>query len=159
MLLNKIQTAIFMELSIAANANKPLHGYQIIKLIGERGIEFSHQQLYRSVDKMDLICKVEPVFGKPDRKMYSLRKNKEYTFDESKFSTDFLLAYPNKEWIKNRIEIMTDEKGEIERSIAKLIREGKENTPAFFVKTNEVNRAGLDIIELAGVLQWVIGNE
>lgn len=157
MLLNKIQTAIFMELSIA-KSNSPesqLHGYQIIKLIGERGINFSHQQLYRAIHKMDLNCELEPVVGKPDRKLYSLKSGVEYKIDHSKLSTDILLAYPNSEWIRTKIDSLTERRSILEREIEKLAREGKSKGPVYLVKKNEINHLGVDIIELVGALEWM----
>lgn len=57
---------------------KPMTGYDLKKVLGERGYKWSHQQIYRDLAKLPLNLKHQPQEGKPDRKLYSPKSDVEY---------------------------------------------------------------------------------
>ncbi|NUW66922.1 PadR family transcriptional regulator [Vibrio coralliilyticus] len=100
MILNKLQTAIYLELK---EAGEPLHGYEILKRIHARGLRFMHQQLYRDLHRMPLNSHTEPIQGKPDRILYALPDKSECQINTHKLDVDFLTAYPVPSWIKDKL--------------------------------------------------------
>ncbi len=102
---NQLKAILFFELN---ESERPLHGYELLKRIASRGIRYSHQQIYRDLNRMKLIVEIEPVEGKPDRKLYSLPQFEEFEIDAKSLSVDVILAYPNKHLINQKInEIQT----------------------------------------------------
>lgn len=101
MLLNKIQAIIYLEIS---RINKPIHIYELRKIINKNGYDYSHQQFYKNVAKMNLDCKVEKLIGKPDRKLYSINNKIEYKFDYSKLDVKFCINYGEIDLLEDKLE-------------------------------------------------------
>lgn len=97
---NQLKTILFFELNAA---DRPLHGYELLKRIAAKGIRYSHQQIYRDLNKMNLIVEIEPIVGKPDRKLYQLPKFEEFEIDSKRLSVDVILAYPHKFLINQKL--------------------------------------------------------
>ncbi|ENC6709554.1 hypothetical protein ABKY54_004160 [Vibrio harveyi] len=97
--LSRLQSAIFFELVKHGEAT----GYELDQLINARGVNYSHQQVYRDCNKMQLKCVYVPQDGKPDKKVYSLLQDATYTHS-TKLDVEFLLAYPDEQLIKEKIE-------------------------------------------------------
>ncbi|EPO2496163.1 PadR family transcriptional regulator [Vibrio cholerae] len=61
---------------MAEISQKPLTGYDLSKLILDKGWKASHQQIYRELAKLEAnrfaSCQYIPQVGKPDKKVYSL---------------------------------------------------------------------------------------
>ncbi|HDZ3720085.1 TPA: PadR family transcriptional regulator [Vibrio cholerae] len=61
---------------MAEISQKPLTGYDLSKLIFDKGWKASHQQIYRELAKREAnrfaSCQYIPQVGKPDKKVYSL---------------------------------------------------------------------------------------
>ncbi|EGR4341660.1 PadR family transcriptional regulator [Vibrio cholerae] len=61
---------------MAEISQKPLTGYDLSKLIFDKGWKASHQQIYRELAKLEAnrfaSCQYIPQVGKPDKKVYSL---------------------------------------------------------------------------------------
>ncbi len=58
--------------------NDGITGYDLRKQLGEAGHKWSHQQIYRYLAMMPLLCDVVPQSGKPDKKMYCVKPDVEY---------------------------------------------------------------------------------
>lgn len=56
--------------------NNPSTGYDLSKLVVDRGWEASHQQIYRNLNRLAdqglLLCSYVPQSGKPDKKIYEI---------------------------------------------------------------------------------------
>lgn len=118
MKLNLLQSAIIKELK---EHGAKLHGYKILSRINNRGLKWNHQQVYRDLNKMEkegiLDVESEYVEGKPDRKLYTLRPDAKYTFDEKKMTISFLIAYPNRDILRRFI---TDLRNELSDNLVKI---------------------------------------
>ncbi len=66
---------------IMSETNEPMTGYDTAKTITERGYKWSHQQVYRDLNRMPLNLTHQPQTGKPDKKLYVLMDTVEYVHD------------------------------------------------------------------------------
>lgn len=73
--LQSVMTLIMNETSV------PMTGYDMAKTITERGYKWSHQQVYRDLNKMPLNLTHQAQSGKPDKKLYTLMDTVEYVHD------------------------------------------------------------------------------
>ena len=74
--LGHLHTIIFMVMSEKTSENPTfmVSGYQLCKEINSRGLNFSHQHVYRTLSAMTMLQFVHvPQNGKPDMKMYSFK--------------------------------------------------------------------------------------
>ncbi|CAL9992027.1 transcriptional regulator [Vibrio phage D81] len=145
MALTKLQAAIYMEIS---EDGGKVHGYEILKRITARGLNWSHQQIYRELKKMDLNCEVEPLEGKPDRKIYSLKKVS-YPVDYNKLTLEVILAYPRANLLSHRY---TDMKNRVTEILEELDKIADGEQPHRVVQLElEMNRLEVDINMLVKV--------
>lgn len=148
MVLTKLQTAIYLELKKAEG--KPLHGYVILKRIVERGLHWSHQQVYREANKMTskgaLNCVDNPQKGKPDRKMYSLKDLVNYEPNFKLLTNNFILAYPEPEFIQRRYDELKKRHSEVSKEISDMIESIEEcNDSALILLSREREIIEIDI--------------
>lgn len=115
--MTKLQSAVFFELQKESN----VHGYELLKRISEKGIVFSHQQLYRDLNRMPLDMVIEQQDGKPDRKYYTLREDVLYTHNIAKMDVYFLLGYKRPDLISQKIDYINDESERLAKMPLSLI--------------------------------------
>ena len=71
-------TALQSAMLFLIERNDGITGYDIRKQLGDAGHNWSHQQIYRYLATMPLLCDLEPQYGKPDKKLYSVKPTVEY---------------------------------------------------------------------------------
>lgn len=113
---SNLQFAIYQELREDGGF---VHGYEILKRIKNRGLLWSHQQVYRELNKMDLESEIEVMLGKPDRKIYKLKEGVECNVLFDKLSIECAIAYPKQNLIKRMHDELCESAIEVAREINK----------------------------------------
>lgn len=94
--------------------NPGIHGYEITKRFNESGTERSHQQVYRTMGRLEdmgiLKSTTQPIEGKPDRRLYECLVPLDAVHVHAKYIlSEFLHEFGTKEMIADRIQWVKDE--------------------------------------------------
>lgn len=106
MYLSRLQSVIYFELS---STHRAMTGYDLTKSITKKGIPCSHQQVYRELNRMQLVREMVPQTGKPDKITHKLPKGFEPSFDIVRLPTDVLLAYLCDDLVDKKLAYLSDE--------------------------------------------------
>lgn len=99
-----IQSAIILKMQ---DANKPLSGYDLTKILNKAGYMWSHQQVYRYLSKMPLLSVLKPQNGKPDKRLYTLDNSVEYVHQAALLPIPLIEEYKMLTQAIERVDIIT----------------------------------------------------